>query len=181
MAPVALVFVAAYGVLMFVSSPRLRAASSAVFDARSMAQSHFIESITGIQTIKSLATEAHTYRTAFGLIDQLKTREFAAANLAFHVGQIGSLLNQLSIVVVLGWGASLALEGRDHDRRAGGVQRAARGDAGAADRADQRLGRFEGDAYQLRAHGRRAAARTRARGRGTRAASSSAATSRSST
>ena len=42
----------------------------------------------------------------------MKTREFAAANLAFHVGQIGSLLNQLSIVVVLGWGASLALEGQ---------------------------------------------------------------------
>ena len=112
MAPVALVFVAAYGVLMFVSSPRLRAASSAAFDARSAAQSYFIESITGIQTIKSLATEAHTYRTAFGLIDQLKTREFAAANLAFHVGQIGWLLNQLSVVVVLGWGAWLALEGQ---------------------------------------------------------------------
>ena len=72
MAPVALVFVAAYGVLMFVSSPRLRAATSAVFDARSMAQSHFVESISGIQTIKSLATEAHIYRTAFGLIDQLE-------------------------------------------------------------------------------------------------------------
>ena len=112
MAPVALVFVAAYGVLMYVSSPRMRAASSAVFDARSLTQSHFIESITGIQTIKSLATEGHAYRTAFGLIDALKTREFAAANLAFHVGQIGSLLNQLSIVVVLGWGASLALEGQ---------------------------------------------------------------------
>ena len=111
MAPVALVFVAAYGVLMLVSSPRLRAATSAVFDARSMAQSHFVESISGIQTIKSLATEAHIYRTAFGLIDHLKSREFAAANLAFHVGQVGSLLNQLSIIVVLGWGASLALKG----------------------------------------------------------------------
>ena len=112
LAPIALLFVAAYGVLMFVSSPRLRAATSAVFEARSQAQSHFIEAITGIQTIKSLATESHAYRDAFGLIDQLKRREFAAANLAFHVGQVAALLNQLSVVVVLGWGASLALDGQ---------------------------------------------------------------------
>jgi len=112
LAPVAVVFVAAYGVLMFFSSPRLRAAMSAVFDARSQAQSYFVESISGIQTIKSLATEQHAYDAAFGLIDQLKRREFAAANLAFRVGQIAALLNQLSTVLVLGWGASLALKGQ---------------------------------------------------------------------
>ena len=111
MAPVALLFVAAYGALMSVSSPRLRAASSAAFDARAGSQSYFIESITGIQTLKSLATEAHAYRAAFGLVDRLKPREFAAANLAFHAGQIAWLLNQLAVVIVLGWGASLALEG----------------------------------------------------------------------
>jgi HlyB family type I secretion system ABC transporter len=111
MAPVALVFVAAYGALMVVSSPRLRAASSAVFDARSESESHFIESITGIQTIKSLALEPHAFRTGHGLVDTMKLREFQFANLSFHVGQIGSVLNQLAVVIVLGWGASLALKG----------------------------------------------------------------------
>ena len=162
MAPIALVFVAAYGVLMFVSSPRLRAAASAVFDARSAAQSHFVESISGIQTIKSLANEGHAYRKGFDLIDQLKTREFAAANLAFHVGQVGSLLSQLSIVVVLGWGASLALEGQITIGELRGVQRAARGHARAADRAHQCVGRPQGDPSEFRAHGRRAPARARA-------------------
>jgi HlyB family type I secretion system ABC transporter len=111
MAPVALIFVAAYAALMVFSSPHLRAASSALFDARAESESHFIESITGIQTIKSLALEPHTYRAGYGLVDRLKRREFHMANLSFHVGQIGSVLSQLATVIVLGWGASLALNG----------------------------------------------------------------------
>jgi HlyB family type I secretion system ABC transporter len=112
MAPVALIFVAAYGALMIFSSPRLRAASSDLFDARAESESYFIESITGIQTIKSLALEPHAFREAFGLVEQLKRREFHMANLSFHVGQVGAVLSQLATVIVLGWGASLALEGQ---------------------------------------------------------------------
>src|SRR5262249_2842737 len=66
----------------------------------------------GIQTIKSLALEPHALRAASGLIDQLKRREFHLANLSFHIGQIASVLSQLSTVIVLGWGASLALAGQ---------------------------------------------------------------------
>ena len=86
---------------MAFSSPRLRAASSAVFDARAQSESHFIESITGIQTIKSLALEPHAYQAARGLVDRLKRREFHLANLSFHVGQVATVLNQIRSNAVL--------------------------------------------------------------------------------
>jgi ATP-binding cassette subfamily B protein len=111
MAPVAVLFVAAYGALMFFSSPRLRAVDNEVFEARKATESHFIEAISGIQTIKSLALEPHAFETGHGLIDHLKRRELRSATLAFHVAQLGMLLSEFSVVVVLGWGASLALKG----------------------------------------------------------------------
>jgi ATP-binding cassette subfamily B protein len=112
LAPVAVVFVLAYGALMFFSSRRLRAADNVVFEARKAVESNFIEVIGGIQTIKSLGIEHGSFEKGYGLIESLKTREARAANLAFHVGQIGSVLSQMSTMVVLGWGALLTLEGR---------------------------------------------------------------------
>ena len=112
LAPVGFAFVAAYGALMAVSSPRLREASRRAFTARSHSESHVIESVGGIQTIKALALERHAYERGFGFFELLKRREFEAAQLAFTIGQIASILNQLAVVVVLGWGASLALAGQ---------------------------------------------------------------------
>jgi ATP-binding cassette subfamily B protein len=112
MAPVGLAFVAAYGALMVFSSPRLRAASSRAFEARSQSESHVIESIGGIQTIKALALERQTYDRGYRLFEALKRREFESARLSFTIGQIAWILNELAMVVVLGWGASLALAGQ---------------------------------------------------------------------
>lgn len=112
MAPVAVAFVLAYAVLMFFSSRHLRAADNAVFEGRKATESHFIEAIGGIQTVKSLGLERRSFEKGYGLIETLKQRERRSMNLAFHVGQIGSVLNQSATLVVLGWGASLALEGK---------------------------------------------------------------------
>ena len=112
LAPVVLLFVGAYGTLMALSSPRLREASRRAFAARSQSESHVIESIGGIQTIKALALERQAYDSGLRFFDRLKRREFESAQLAFTIGQIASLLNQFAVVVVLGWGASLALDGR---------------------------------------------------------------------
>jgi ATP-binding cassette subfamily B protein len=112
LAPVAVVFVLAYGALMFFSSRRLRAADNVVFDAKKATESHFIEAVGGIQTIKSLGLESGSFEKGYGLIEHLKNSEARAANLAFHVGQIGSVLSQVSTMVILGWGALLTLQGR---------------------------------------------------------------------
>jgi ATP-binding cassette subfamily B protein len=112
LAPVAAAFVLAYGVLMFVSSPLLRKADNLVFEARKASESHFIEVVGGIQTIKSLGIERNSFEKGYGLIERLKTREVRAAYLSFQVGQIGALLNQASTLTVLGWGAILTLQGR---------------------------------------------------------------------
>src|SRR5262249_45662186 len=112
LAPVGLAFIAAYGALMVFSSPRLREASRRAFTARSQSESHVIESISGIQTIKALALERQSYDRGFRSFELLKRREFESAQLAFTIGQLGMILNQLAVVVVLGWGASLALAGK---------------------------------------------------------------------
>jgi ATP-binding cassette subfamily B protein len=112
MAPVALGFIVAYGFLMWMSSPRLRAADNMVFHARKSAESYFIEAVGGIQTIKSLAVESAAYKQGLDLVESLKTSETRAARLAFYVSSISGLLTSAATVVVLGWGAMLTLNGK---------------------------------------------------------------------
>ncbi len=71
-----------------------------------------VESIGGIQTIKALALERQACDRGLRLFEVLKRREFESARLSFTIGQIASILNEASVVIVLGWGASLALAGR---------------------------------------------------------------------
>ena len=182
MAPIALVFVAAYGALMFVlvAAPARREQAPCSTRARHH-ESHFVESITGIQTVKSLALEPHAYQAAIrAWSTRLKRREFHLANLSFHVGQIGAVLNQLAVVIVLGWGASLAIEGQittgelvAFNALLGATLAPLTALVGVWDELKELRISFERTADVLRL--------PRERVRGTRPASPSAATSRSST
>ena len=102
-------FIFAYGALMFWASPRLRAAERKTFEARKNTESQIIETVTGIQTVKALALEDHTLDRGNALIAEQKVNEFKAAKLSFSIGQVSTLLQQAATVVVLGYGAMLAL------------------------------------------------------------------------
>jgi ABC-type bacteriocin/lantibiotic exporter with double-glycine peptidase domain len=112
MAPVALGFIAAYALLMAISSPRLRAADNVVFHARKSAESYFIEAVGGIQTIKSLAAEPNAHDQGVQFVETLKQSETRAARLAFSVSSFSGVLTSAATVVVLGWGAMLTLGGK---------------------------------------------------------------------
>ena len=108
---VASAFLVGFAILTFVSSPLLRAADRRVFARHQAVESHVIEAVTGIQTIKALAIEDTTFDRGFRLIADLKAHEFKLANLTFSLGQISGLLSQSATVIILGYGAQLALGG----------------------------------------------------------------------
>jgi len=107
-----LAFVIGYAVLIVAASPRMRSYERENFRRRKDSEAHFIEALTGIQTIKSLTLEEHTVQRGQRMIASLKQNEFRSARFDFGVGLISTLLNQASTVVVLGYGATLALQGK---------------------------------------------------------------------
>lgn len=108
---VALLFVAAYGLVLVISTPLLRANDKLVFARRQAMESHLIEAISGIETVKSIATESLFFQQGVSLITKALNVEFKGALLAFNIESIGNLINQVSTVAILGYGAKLTLDG----------------------------------------------------------------------
>jgi ATP-binding cassette subfamily B protein len=108
---VALLFVALYGLVLVISTPLLRANDQRVFERRQEVESNLIEAISGIETIKSIATESLFFQQGVNLINKAQIAEFKGALLAFNIGLISNLINQVSTVVILGYGAKLAIDG----------------------------------------------------------------------
>lgn len=108
---VALLFVAAYGLVLVISTPLLRANDRRVFERLKEVESHLIEAVSGIETIKAIATESLFFQQGVNLIVLTQMAQFKGALLAFNIGLISSLINQASTVVILGYGAKLTLNG----------------------------------------------------------------------
>lgn len=108
---VALLFVAAYGLVLVISSPLLRANDQQVFARRQAVESHLIEAISGIETIKAIATESIFFEQGVSLMGKALSAEFKGALLAFNIGLISNLINQVSTVAILGYGAKLTING----------------------------------------------------------------------
>jgi ATP-binding cassette subfamily B protein len=108
---VALLFVAAYGLVLVISTPLLRANDQRVFARRQAVESHLIEAISGIETIKSIATENLFFQQGGSLITKAVSVEFKGALLAFNIELISNLINQTSTIVILGYGALLTING----------------------------------------------------------------------
>jgi HlyB family type I secretion system ABC transporter len=108
---VALLFVMAYGLTLVISSPLLRANDRRVFKCHQEVESHLIETIQGIQTVKALATEKIFFQQGVKLINRLVVAQFKGALLGFNIGLIGGLINQLATISILGYGATLTING----------------------------------------------------------------------
>lgn len=109
---VALVFIAAYGLILVIFTPLLRANDRQVFEGRQEVQSHLIETINGIETIKSIATESLFFQQGNSLVAKAQKFEFQGAVLAFNIGLVSNLINKLSVIVILGYGAKLTIDGK---------------------------------------------------------------------
>jgi ATP-binding cassette subfamily B protein len=108
---VALLFVAAYGLVLVISTPLLRANDQLVFARRQAVESHLIEAISGIETIKSIASESLFFQHGVSLITKALSTEFKGALLAFNIELIGNFINQTSTIAILGYGALLTING----------------------------------------------------------------------
>lgn len=110
-AVIALAFVAAYAAVMAASSPFLRRIGRRSGEARQAVQSHVIEAVSGIQTIKSLAAEAMFSARGRKLMRRWKADEFRANRLTVSVELVGAVLHLAAIAAILGAGAHLAVAG----------------------------------------------------------------------
>ena len=110
-AVIALVFVAAYAAVMAASSPFLRRLGHRSGETRQAVQSHLIEVVSGIQTIKALAAEPMFFARGQKLMRRWKAEEFGARRLTVSVELVGAVLHLAAIAALLGAGAHLAVAG----------------------------------------------------------------------
>ena len=106
---VGLIFVAANALVMLISTPMLRANDRRVFEAQRRWQSHLIGTLNGIETIKSTVTENLFSQEGADLMVKNHKAVFKGALLGFNIGLISSILDQISTVCILGYGAMLVL------------------------------------------------------------------------
>ena len=110
-AVIALAFVAAYAAVMAAFSPFLRRIGQRSGETRQAVQSHVIEAVSGIQTIKSLAAESMFFARGRKLMLRWKADEFRANRLTVSVELVGAVLHLAAIAAILGTGAHLAVAG----------------------------------------------------------------------
>lgn len=109
---VALAFVLAMALIMIISSPFLRANERRLFDATSASESHIIETVTSIDTVKMLAVEPMVFRQGIDLLTETKKEEIRSGRLGLQISLLSSLTMSASTIVVLGYGAMLTLRGQ---------------------------------------------------------------------
>lgn len=99
-----------YIILNLVVTPIYRKRINANFDANSENQAFLIESVTGIQAVKSLAVESHLSQKWEQMLSKYIKTSFATANLANFAGNIGAFIQQIFTIAILWYGAYLVME-----------------------------------------------------------------------
>lgn len=82
------------------------------FDANADNQAFLIETVTGIQAVKSLAVENHLRQKWEQMLSRYIKTSFATTNLANFAGNIGTFIQQIFTVIVLWYGAYLVMENK---------------------------------------------------------------------
>lgn len=100
-----------YIALSVVITPILRHRLNKKFQYSAENQSFLVESVTGVQTIKSLAVEPQMQRKWEDQLSHYVTASFRAQNLGNISGQIASLINKVTTLAIIWWGAHLVIAG----------------------------------------------------------------------
>jgi len=108
---VALLFMPGYVVLTLVATPILKRQNREVFERSAEADSHMVESVTGVGTVKATATERRIRWKLEGLIVKALNIEFRNALSGMVVSSLGNVLQTLNTVVLLWYGARLVIDG----------------------------------------------------------------------
>lgn len=92
-------------------TPLLRRGLEEKFNRGAENQAFLVESVSGIRTLKSMAVEPQVQRRWEEQLAGFVSASFRVSNLANIAGQSASLINRLSVVLILWIGATLVMQG----------------------------------------------------------------------
>lgn len=111
LALVVLASIPCYVILSVVITPVLRNRVQEMFRRGADNQAFIVESITGIDTLKSMAVEPQMQRRWEDRLASYVQASFKAKNLGNIVNQVASLINKVMTVLILWVGANLVMQG----------------------------------------------------------------------
>ena len=109
---VALAFLPGYAVLTLVATPILKRQNREAFTRSADADSHMVESITGVGTVKATATERRIRWKFEGLMVKALNVQFRNALTGSMVSSLGNILQTLNTVLLFWYGAHLVIVGQ---------------------------------------------------------------------
>lgn len=97
--------------ISFIITPILKERLDEKFNCGAEQQSYLVEAVTGIQTIKSFATEPSAQKKWEGLLANHTVASFRTSQLANHAGAIAQFVQKVFDIAILYYGARLAING----------------------------------------------------------------------
>lgn len=109
---IVLAFIAVVGVIYLVVTPELRTRLQNKFTMASESNSYLVESITGIQTVKSLAIEGSMQRRWEDTLANYLQSSFKLSSMGTIAGAISNTLQRLMTIAILYFGVRLVIENK---------------------------------------------------------------------
>lgn len=107
---IAVGFVFIIGILYFFITPELRRRLEEKFQMGAQSNSYLVESVTGMQTVKSLAIEGSMQKKWEGYLSGYVESGFKLTNLSNTLSALSSLLQKLMTLAILYFGVGLVIE-----------------------------------------------------------------------
>lgn len=107
---IAVGFVFIIGILYFFITPELRRRLEEKFQMGAASNSYLVESVTGMQTVKSLAIEGSMQKKWEGYLSGYVESGFKLTNLSNTLSSLSSLLQKLMTLAILYFGVGLVIE-----------------------------------------------------------------------
>lgn len=109
---IAIGFVAVTGVLYLLITPELRARLEEKFQMGAHSNSYLVESVTGIQTVKSLSVEGSMFRKWEEKLGNYLKASFNLSIIGNFTGNLSQLLQKLMTIAILYTGVLLVIENK---------------------------------------------------------------------
>ncbi|MCE5312519.1 MAG: type I secretion system permease/ATPase, partial [Nitrospiraceae bacterium] len=109
---VALAALPLFAILSAIVTPMLRHRLDEKFNRGADSQSYLVESVNGVQTVKSFALEPEVQKKWEGLLASYVRSSFKTYQLSGIAGAIGQLIQRSSYLVILWVGAHLVMDGK---------------------------------------------------------------------
>ncbi len=107
----ALLFMPAYAALTLVATPILKRQNREVFERSAEADSHLVESVTGVGAVKATASERPIRWKLEGLMVKTLNIQFRNALTGMAVSSFGNILQTLNTLLLFWYGAHLVITG----------------------------------------------------------------------